>query len=147
MSNSINRIRFFTGAQPNVRVYGISSLAPDPSMPFAVNPQKVSFQDGTSHTTRNAIEKLAKIYGITRLEVEAFAIHITLAPVFNWSEKHDEVIKILKEVYFAPKDWNGEYDIPQSVEIVDEVGEGGESFLKRCVSALTPIDCAPDADR
>lgn len=117
MTNQINRIRFFTGTQPNIRVYGISSLIADPSMPFEVNPQRVSFQDGTSQTTRKAIEQLAKVHGITHLHVEAFAVHITLAPVFSWSEKHNEVIKILKDVYFAPIDWNGEYDIPQEVEI------------------------------
>jgi hypothetical protein len=144
MPNQINRIRYFTGAQPNIRVYGISNLVADLSMPFEVNPHRVSFQDATSHTTRKAIEQLAKVHGITHLRVEAFAIHITLAQVFSWSEKHNEVVKILKDVYFATIPWNGEYDMAQEVEVVSE---GVAGLCNRCIAMMKPVDIAPDADR
>lgn len=116
---TINRIRFFN-PETCVRVYGISrELTNRKETCYVENPvvltEEKPYHDGWNATkeTVDVINRMLALPGVLRLDFAPYQMQVTLAAVFNWKDVHEDILEIIKEVYFS-----GVQDI-EDIEVVE----------------------------
>ena len=107
-SGNINRIRHYLVPGSHSRAYGVSRVLTNRNESFSeTTPIVLSDEAPYSNdfiATRKSIEALNLIFtlpGVLKITFKPYEIIIDLADVFDWSEVHDTIIAIIKDVYFS----------------------------------------------
>lgn len=103
-----NRIRFASSIGSPVRCYAVSStltgstktIVTYPSISEADLKARTKAGSATAQTV-DVIARLHRLPGITHLVIRSTELFVMLESASGWPSIHDEIIKILQEVYFA----------------------------------------------
>ena len=105
------RIRCETTKSRHVRQYGLTvELTKDGETDIeAKGPLSFSEAERSNHrfftpATCQAIEQILGVNGVVETITRRFEINVTIAPSFNWDDVHEQIIKILRNVYFGGGD-------------------------------------------
>lgn len=106
--NDIQRIKILETSSPHLRIYGISKKLANCTMNIrAQSTDPAVYTAGIHCITSESAVAASRLYllpGISGLSVGPYEIHISIATACDWAEVNDQIIEILREVYFSGQD-------------------------------------------
>jgi hypothetical protein len=102
---TINRIRPIEGEKPRIlRSYCVSVFLPKPD-PNSVYRKEATPDDFRRHSEQclpvsRAVNAILDVPGVTVVRIFDYELQITIAPAYDWSDCHEEIVSAIKTHLF-----------------------------------------------